>query len=358
LSEISTKQIRNIGIVGGGQLGKMSCEAAQKLGFKVTIYSDVKECPGAIVADELVVGDYLDENKVKEFSATVDVVTCEFENIPYRTAKVINELVDICPSPEILKIAQNRIFEKNFINGCGVKTADFKVIETKEDLLKGLKSFKRAILKTATLGYDGKGQHVLTEGDNLDEIWQKVSDRKLVLEKFCQFDLEISVLVARKKSGELEVFEPTRNVHKDGILDESHYPSGVDSDIIKKAKNVAISLAKGLDLVGLLCVEFFVLSNGELIVNEMAPRPHNSGHFTMDGANISQYEQLIRAISNLELKGITYEREGHMKNLIGEDILNLKIYEENINSKIYLYGKREPRKGRKMGHVNILKKNE
>jgi len=354
LSKISIKQIRNIGIIGGGKLGQMSCEAAQNLGFRVVIYSDVAECPGALVADELIVGDYSDGNKLKEFVGKVDVVACEFENIPYETAKIINETVNICPNPEILKIAQNRVFEKNFINGCGVKTADFKVIESKEGLVAGLQEFKKAVLKTATLGYDGKGQYVLTQGDSMDDVWNNVSGLELVLEKFCPFDSEISILVARKESGETSVFEPTRNIHKDGILDESHYPSGVGADIVERAKDIAIKLSKGFDLVGLLCVEFFVLSTGELLVNEVAPRPHNSGHFTMSGANVSQYEQLVRAISHLNLGDVSYTSAGYMKNLVGDDISDLSIYEQDKNATIHLYGKTEARSGRKMGHVNIL----
>ena len=358
MSKISTKQITNIGVIGGGQLGQMSCVAAQKLGFRVVIYSDIIDCPGALVADELIVGDYLDEAKLQEFVSKVDVVTCEFENIPYKAAKIIDEFVPICPNPEILKIAQNRIVEKTFVNDCGIKTADFKVITSKEDILVGLSAFKKAILKTATLGYDGKGQYVLNEGDNIDEIWGEVAGKELILEKFCPFEFEISILVARKENGEFKVFEPTKNIHKNGILDESHYPSGASFEVVNKAKERAVKLAQGLELMGLLCVEFFVLSDGEILVNEIAPRPHNSGHFTMDCANVSQYEQLIRAISHLELADVVYERSGYMKNLIGDDVNNISQYEHDDNAIIHLYGKKEVKKGRKMGHVNILKNNE
>lgn len=354
MSNLSTKQIKNIGIIGGGQLGQMSSVSAQKLGFNVVIYSDITDCPGALVADEMVVGDYLDEKKIEDFAKKVDVVTCEFENIPYKTAKLLSEFVKVCPNPEILKIAQNRIFEKNFVNDSGIKTADFKVVTSKEDLALGLSEFKKAILKTATMGYDGKGQYVLKEGDDLDNIWKNVAGRELVLEKFCPFELEISILVARKENGNLKVFEPTRNIHKNGILDESHYPSGVSDEVVNKAKEAATKLANEMDLVGLLCVEFFVLSSGELLVNEIAPRPHNSGHLTMDAANVSQYEQLIRAITDLELSEVKYEHKGYMKNLIGDDVNDIEKYKNNENAIIHLYGKKEVKEGRKMGHVNIL----
>ena len=218
----------------------------------------------------------------------------------------------------------------------------------------GLEEFQKAILKTATLGYDGKGQFVLNKGDNLDDVWAQVNGIELVLEKFCPFDLEISILVARKENGETSVFEPTRNIHKDGILDESHYPSNVSAEIVANAKEIALKLSGGFNLVGLLCVEFFVLASGELLVNEVAPRPHNSGHFTMDSANVSQYEQLIRAISDLDLVDVKYERSGYMKNLIGEDVNDIGNYQSDDNAIIHLYGKEEVKKGRKMGHVNIL----
>ncbi|MBL6665077.1 MAG: 5-(carboxyamino)imidazole ribonucleotide synthase [Rickettsiales bacterium] len=353
---IPAQHIKNIGIIGGGQLGQMSSVAAQKLGFNVVIYSDIADCPGAIVADELIVGDYLDEKKIAEFASKVDVVTCEFENIPYKTAKLLSELVKVSPNSEALKIAQNRIFEKNFVNDCGIKTADFRVINSKDDIITGLAEFKKAILKTATLGYDGKGQYVLNEGDHLDDIWSAVDSKKLVLEKFCPFEFEISILIARKENGNFKVFEPTKNIHKNGILDESHYPSGASLEVVNKAKECAVRLAQKLELVGLLCVEFFVLSDGEILVNEVAPRPHNSGHFTMDGANVSQYEQLIRAISHLDLLDIKYKHSGYMKNLIGEDVNNIDSYQNDENSIIHLYGKKEIKKGRKMGHVNILTK--
>lgn len=346
--------MKNIGILGGGQLGKMSCEAAQKLGFRVIIFSDIKDCPGSLVADELIVASYLDEQALQDFAKKCDVVTCEFENIPFSCVDYLAKFVDLCPKAEFLALAQNRILEKNFINDCDVKTAKFRVIKSKEDIISGLNEFGKAILKTASLGYDGKGQYVLNKGDDLDQIWLENKDCELILEEFCQFKLEISVLVARKNNGDVVTYEPTRNIHKNGILDESHFPANISQDTILKSQALAQKLAQKMQLVGILCVELFILENDEILVNEIALRPHNSGHFSMDAAPTSQFEQLIRAITDLELGEAKYFTTGYMKNLIGDDVNNLADYENNENCKIHLYGKTQAREGRKMGHVNIL----
>jgi len=352
---MSLKEIKNIGIVGGGQLGQMSAAAAQRLGFKVVVFSDIADCPAALVADEVFVAPYLDEKALAKFASKVDVITYEFENIPYQTTEFLNNLVKTCPNPQVLKIAQNRILEKNFVNDAGIKTAEFKEIKNLADLKSGILEFKKAILKTATMGYDGKGQYVLEENSDLESVWNENVNKPLILEKFCPFELEISAIIARKENGEICAFEPLKNIHKNGILDESHYPALISAEISSNAKEAATKLAEALDLVGLLTVEFFVLKNGELLVNEIAPRPHNSGHFSMDAAKTSQFEQLIRAICNLEFGDPDYIREGYMKNLIGEDVNDIARYENDDNSIIHLYGKKEVKQGRKMGHVNILK---
>ena len=332
----------------------MICQSAKKLGFNTIVFGDQNNSPASLVADEMIVANYKDFDALKNFASKIDVVTCEFENIPFETADFLSKIVQISPSPEILKIAQNRILEKSFINKIGVKTANWLEIKSLPDLESALSKFKKAILKTATMGYDGKGQFVLNYGDDLVKIWQEVKGKSLILEEFCPFSSEISVMIARAKNGEISCYEPLTNIHKNGILDESHYPAKISEKTKIKAQEIAAKIAEELNLIGILAIEFFALENGELIVNEMAPRPHNSGHFSMDANNTSQFEQLVRVISELELGNVEFVRSGFMKNLIGDDVNNIAEYKENPDAKIHLYGKEEVKVGRKMGHVNIL----
>lgn len=354
MSENFIKKIQNIGVIGCGQLGQMICQSAKNLGFNTVVFGDETNSPASLVADEIFVADYEDFEALKKFANKVDVVTCEFENIPFKTAEFLSQIVKIYPNPEILKIAQNRILEKSFINKIGVKTANWVEIKSLSDLQKSLANFKKAILKTATMGYDGKGQFVLNYGDDLEKVWEEVKNNSLILEEFCPFSSEISVIVARAESGELSCYEPLTNIHKNGILDESHYPAKISENIKIKVQEIAIKIAKNLELIGILAIEFFVLENGDLIVNEMAPRPHNSGHFSMDANNTSQFEQIVRVISGLKLGNIDFVKSGYMKNLIGDDVNNIEDYKNNPHAKIHLYGKKEAKKGRKMGHINFL----
>ncbi len=359
--------IKTIGIIGGGQLGRMACFAAQAMGFRTVVFTDQKNSPASFVTNQTILAKYSDKKALKKFADLVDVATFEFENIPFETVDYVASQVSFFPRAEVLKITQHRILEKNFLNSIGVKTADYAEISSLEELQKNLKKFRTnshgAILKTATMGYDGKGQFVLTKAADIDVAvgaglvlarLRPQGSPPLILEKFCPFDSEISVLVARGKNSEIKTYAPLTNIHKNGILDESIYPAKISKALQIKAQTIAKRIVEKLDLVGILAVEFFVIGD-ELLVNELAPRPHNSGHFSMDGCVTSQFEQLIRAITGLPLGSTEFHSEGRMKNLIGDEVKNLEKFYKNPRAKIHLYGKEKVAAGRKMGHVNLLK---
>lgn len=345
-----------IGIFGGGQLGKMICFEAHKLGFKTAIFCPEEDCVASQVTNKSFIANYDDYEALDRFIDYVDLATLEFENIPTKTIEYVARKIPVFPSAEILRITQNRLLEKGFLRKSGVEVTDFLEIKTPTDLKIGLAEFGfKAILKTATMGYDGKGQFVLNSESNLEEIFAKIpANQPLILEKFANFEQEISVMIARNENGEISCFEPLTNIHKNGILDESFYPAKIDEQTKIKSQDIASKIALGLNLVGILAIEFFVLKDGKLLVNELAPRPHNSGHFSMDGAVTCQFEQLIRAINNLPFGNTKFLSTGQMKNLIGEEINNLEKYYQNPNAKIHIYGKKEAKDGRKMGHVNLL----
>jgi 5-(carboxyamino)imidazole ribonucleotide synthase len=347
------KNISTIGIIGGGQLGRMICFYAHKMGFKTVVFSDVKNAPASFVCNETIVADYDDKKALEAFAKKVDIATFEFENIPFACAKTIENKVALFPSASVLKTTQNRILEKNFLRSIKVKTADFAGVSSLEELLQNLKKFKKAILKTATMGYDGKGQVVLTSAEDAKKAWQKLQKQELILEKFCPFDSEISVMVARSQNGAVIAYEPLTNIHKNGILDKSIYPAQISDKMQIKAQNLAKKIAENIDLIGIMAVEMFVIGD-EILVNELAPRPHNSGHFSMDACITSQFEQLIRAICNLPFGEARFHSTGHMQNLIGDEIKLVQKFYKNPKAKIHLYGKNEVKQGRKMGHVNIL----
>lgn len=346
---------RTIGIIGGGQLGRMICFSAHKMGFSTVILTDQKNSPASEVSNKTIIADYLDKNALKEFCNLVDFATFEFENIPLKTVEFIGSKINLYPNSTILKITQNRILEKNFLKKNNIKTTEFKEIKNFKTLEETLKTFKKAILKTALMGYDGKGQYVLTNVDQAKESWINLKNQSLILEKFCQFDCEISVIVARSISEEMSVYEPLLNIHKDGILRQSHYPAKIDKSLKLKAMDIAKKIATKLNLVGVLAVEFFVVDN-QLMVNELAPRPHNSGHFSMDACLTSQFDQLIRAIADYKLGIANFHSCGYMQNIIGKDINNISKYYKNAKAKVHLYGKKEAKDGRKMGHINIITK--
>ena len=323
------------------------------MGFRTVVFTDQENSPASFVTSSVIVADYQDQAALKKFASLVDVATFEFENIPVAGVAFLASEVAVFPNPQVLKVTQHRLLEKNFLNSIGVKTAEYAEILSLEDLQKNLKNFGKAILKTSTMGYDGKGQFVLKNAADAENAWAQASSQKLILEKFCPFDSEISVVVARSKTGEISAFEPLTNIHKNAILDESIYPAQISESLKIKAQEVAKKIVEQLDLVGVLAVEFFVIGE-ELLVNELAPRPHNSGHFSMDASVTSQFEQLIRAITGLPLGSPEFHSKGRMKNLIGSEVENLEKFYQNKRAKIHLYGKDKIAEGRKMGHVNIL----
>jgi len=376
LKTLNTKPLKpnsTIGIFGGGQLGQMICNAAHQLGFRTLVFSDITNCPANLVCNQIIVADYLDKKALKEFADQIDIATFEFENIPTEAIDFVAQSKPTFPNSNVLRITQNRLKEKDFINqidlskeGNGhrasknlIKTTKYQAISCLKDLQTALENFNfKAVLKTTTMGYDGKGQKVLTQESNLPEIWEEFKNQELILEKFANFDQEISVIVARSINGEIACYPPLTNIHKNGILDQSIYPAKVNKQTADNAVEIAKKIVEKLDLIGLLAVEFFVLKDGEennnLLVNELAPRPHNSGHFSMDACNTSQFEQLIRAISAMPLGDTNFHSQGYMQNLIGNDVLEAEKYLGSNQAKIHLYGKDKIADGRKMGHINFL----
>lgn len=350
-----TDKNKVIGIFGGGQLGQMSCQAAHKLGFKIAIFCPEENSIASKIADKSFISDYSDTKALDNFINYIDIATLEFENIPTATIEYVAKKVPTFPSADILKITQNRILEKTFLREKNIEVTDFLEIKSLEDLENGLKQFQyKAILKTATLGYDGKGQYVLNQDSNLKEIIKTNENKQLILEKFANFEQEISVMIARNENGEISCYNPLTNIHKNGILDESIHPARIDLHTKVNSQEIAKKIAIELDLVGILAIELFVLKDGKLLVNELAPRPHNSGHFSMDGAKTSQFEQFIRAISGLPFGDNSFIHNGKMKNLIGQDVQNISKYENDPNAIIHIYGKEEIKDGRKMGHINLI----
>jgi 5-(carboxyamino)imidazole ribonucleotide synthase len=362
-----------IGILGGGQLGRMMAVAAAELGYSVHIYCPEENSPASEVAKFTTNARYDDISALTQFAKSVDVITYEFENIPARPVEEISELVDVFPSPQILAISQNRILEKTAINELGIATAPFAPISSYKELLKAIEKISLpAVLKTTTMGYDGKGQVMLRNNEDVSALmgceWWAVNGANknspitnqqppiAILEGFVNFKMEISVIVARDRAGNVQTYCPVQNIHKHHILDETIAPAPISTAITLAAEKIAYTLAKGLDLVGLIAVEMFVRNDDEIIVNEIAPRPHNSGHWTLDSCITSQFEQVIRAVCGLPLGNPAHMCAAKMKNLIGNEINNSQKYLTQPNAKLHIYGKKEAKTGRKMGHVTFLEK--
>jgi 5-(carboxyamino)imidazole ribonucleotide synthase len=345
-----------IGIVGGGQLGRMLATAATELGYKVHIFSPEQGCPASQAAWRTTTAPYDDEVALAHFADSVDVVTFEFENIPHASLTVLEEHVPVYPSPELLKISQNRLREKNFINAQEIATADYHRVTSEEELQRAIQKIGvPSILKTTELGYDGKGQVTIHHAEDALSAWQEIGKVEAVLEKKVDFIMEISVIVARGVHGQSACYVPVQNIHKNHILDRTIAPAAISKELISNARHIALTLAKAANLRGVLAVEMFVTRENQILVNELAPRPHNSGHWTMDGCITSQFEQSIRAICGLPLGSTERLCEVEMRNLIGAEVEKWEEYLKQPHAKLHLYGKKEARAGRKMGHVNLLK---
>ena len=345
---------KNLGIIGGGQLGSMLSQAANKLNIRTTVYSDDNDAPAQNFCNEFIYGEYNDKKKILEFVGKVDVITYEFENIPYETLNEMNKLKSVIPKPSVNRLVQHRIAEKDFINKLNIRTTRYVSIEKKADI-ETLGDFLPGILKTTTMGYDGKGQYPLKKMEDINSLNIDFS-KEYVLEKLVKLKKEISVIITRFGINKFEIYEPIENTHQDQILKQSMIPAEVSKQIADQSKEWATRIAEELKYIGTLCVEFFIDRNENLYVNEIAPRVHNSGHLTINAFNVSQFENHIRAVCSLEKIPLKKLSNAKMQNLIGKQIepyrQNLKL---NDNEFFFDYQKKEVKEKRKMGHITTLK---
>ena len=344
-----------IGIVGGGQLGRMLARAASRMGYKTHIFTPEKDSPASHVATKTTVGAYQDTTALRAFGQSVDIVTFEFENIPAETLTMLESVVAVRPKPEVLFTTRHRLREKEFIRAQGIATAPFAPVRSEAELLEAIKNIGTpSVLKTTEMGYDGKGQVVIRAAADAANAWASLGKTECVLEGFIDFSAEASVIVARSTNGEMRCYPLVENIHREHILHRTIAPASFIDAYQVKAVRIAKTLAEALDVVGLLAVELFVTDKG-LLVNELAPRPHNSGHWTIEGAPTSQFEQHIRAICGWALGDTRARGECEMINLLGDDWLQWQTYAQQPQAHVHLYGKTESRPGRKMGHVTIVK---
>ncbi len=345
-----------IGIIGGGQLGRMSAMAAARLGYRCHILTDDAHGPAAQVAAGITLGSHDDPAALRRFAEAVDVITFEFENISADGLDLLASLRPIRPSGEILRISQDRLAEKRMLEAAGIPIAAWHAIPDRAALQAAADALGYPfVLKTTRLGYDGKGQRVVRDAAQLDTAFAQLSPHPLVAESLVDFACELSVMVARGLDGAIQTYDTVQNRHHDHILDLTLAPAPIPEDIALSAQTLARQIAAHLDLVGLLGVEMFLDENGALLVNEIAPRPHNSGHWTLDACPVSQFEMHIRAVAGLPLPHTTRHSDAVMKNLIGPEGLAWWPKVLSTQGLIgHLYGKAEARPGRKMGHVNRL----
>jgi 5-(carboxyamino)imidazole ribonucleotide synthase len=344
-----------IGILGGGQLGRMTALAAARLGYSCHVFCPDQDSPAFQVAAAHSVAAYDDRAALDEFARAVDVVTFEFENLPAASLAWLAERLPVRPRPEILHVTQDRLREKDFLRGIGVATTDYRRAGDAAELAAALGAIGRpAVLKSARFGYDGKGQVAIGAAGDPAEAWKAMGAAQGILEAYVDFACEISVIVARSVEGALVCYDPVENRHVRHILDTTIAPARLAPPLRDAAAGVASRIAEALDLVGLLAVEMFVTREGKLLVNELAPRPHNSGHWTIDACLTSQFEQLVRAVCALPLGPTQRHSDAVMKNLLGDEVLSWPALLADPSARLHLYGKREIRPGRKMGHVTRL----
>ena len=343
-----------LGIIGGGQLGSMMASTAKKLNIKTIIFCDDKNAPAQKFCDQFIYANYEDEKAINKFAELTNIVTFEFENIPFESLDKINKIKPVLPNPSIIKIIQNRLLEKDFINKLNIKTTQYASVKNENNILKN-QNFLPAILKTCTLGYDGKGQYKISSIEDLKSLKIDFS-KDYILEKLINLKKEISVIITRFKQKQYEIYEPFENIHEDQILKSSKIPAKISDEIVNKSKLWTKQIAEELDYIGTLCVEFFIDANDNLYVNEIAPRVHNSGHLTINAYNVSQFENHIRAICNFEKIKLKKLSNAEMINLLGDQILIQRKRKLQSNEFFYDYLKKEIKPKRKMGHLTILKK--
>ena len=345
-----------IGVMGAGQLGRMLAIAARRMGYRVHTFSPDEDTPTGQLADREVAARYDDAAAVRDFARGVDVLTFEFENIPVQTVEWAAEHCVVRPSAQVLHVCQHRLREKEFLDQAGIPLPGFMAVGSAGDLAAAVAELGLpAVLKTAAFGYDGKGQRKIAPGDNLAEAWAPFVGTGAVLEQFVRFEKEISVLVARGADGATVTYPVCENVHRQHILDVTLVPANIAPETAEKARARAVEIAEKLDLVGLLAVEMFLLADGGILINELAPRPHNSGHYSFDASVTSQFEQQLRAVCGLPLGNTDSLRPAAMVNLLGDEWAggepNWAAVLALPDVKLHLYGKAEPRAGRKMGHL-------
>lgn len=346
-----------IGIIGGGQLGRMLAMAAARLGYRTVILDPEGDCPAAQVANEQIVAAYDDAHGLARLGTASDVVTYEFENVPVEAARSLGLSHAVHPPPRALEVAQDRLTEKEFLNKAGIPTAPFRAVDSGAELADALDLMGGSgVLKTRRLGYDGKGQKVFRDagGDQTHGVYEGMGAVPLILEGFVPFATEISVVAARGQGGTKAAFDPAENLHRGGILKSSTVPAKVAPETLEAARAATFRILDALDYVGVIGVEFFVLGDGSVIANEIAPRVHNSGHWTEAACIVSQFEQHIRAVAGLPLAPHGRHSACVMENLIGDDVERIPDLLGETGVLLNLYGKTETRPGRKMGHFTRL----
>ncbi len=352
-----------IGIIGGGQLGRMLAIAARQMDYRTVVLDPDSGCPAGQVSDGQLAEPYSSRAASRELARLTDVVTYEFENVDADSVSAAAELAPVHPSSSVLRTTQHRLHEKNALLKAGVSVAPFRQVQSLSDLQSAAVDLGYPmVLKTATEGYDGKGQMIITREEDIEHSYDLLAGRKteLIIEQFVPFKMEISTICARTAAGQTQTFPPAENIHRNHILDVSIVPPRIPDSVIENARLLAADIAVQLDVVGLISVEMFVTKENELLVNELAPRPHNSGHYTMDGCDTSQFEQLVRVLAGLPIAEPKLHSPTVMVNLLGE------VWEDTDGDpdwaralelpgvSLHLYGKAEPRVGRKMGHINVV----
>ena len=341
-----------LGIIGGGQLGSMIAAAAKKLNIKTIVFCDDPDAPAQKFSDEFIYGKYNDINSINKFVDKVDLVTFEFENIPFETLNEINKIKPVMPKPSVNRLIQHRLAEKDFINKLNIRTTQYVSIK-KISEIHSIQKLLPGILKTTTLGYDGKGQHKINSIEDLKDLDIDFS-KEYILEKLVKLKNEFSVIITRFDYDKFEIYEPIENVHEDQILKYSKIPANISEKNLELSKKWSTQIAEELKYVGTLCVEFFVDRNENLYVNEIAPRVHNSGHLTMNAFNVSQFENHVRAVCKLQQIKINKISNAEMINIIGEDISLYRNKKFNSNEFFYDYLKKDIKPKRKMGHLTKL----
>ena len=358
-NQVKLKPGDSIGILGGGQLGRMLAMAASRLGFKCQVFSPDPDSPAFDVVLHATCAEYADVEALELFANDVDVITYEFENVPAATAMILAARRPVLPAYKVLETTQDRLAEKEFVARLGIGVAAYADVSSVDGLRAAVARIGLpAVIKTRRFGYDGKGQAIIREGDDLDRVWVELATKSAILEALIPFEREISVIAARGADGHVECFDVTENEHGDHILKISRVPAAISEALAAQARGIAETIANAMNYVGVLAVEMFVVpgDNGPtLLVNEIAPRVHNSGHWTLDGASVSQFEQHIRAIAGWPLGKPVRHGEVTMTNLIGDDVNGYERWLTVPGATVHLYGKGAPRPGRKMGHVTEVR---